>query len=165
MESLKTALKPWRDEEVVDVFLNNSISAVTVVLQQDLNDRADIKLNINRDHHLKKVNQYKMFQLWSNVFTILLKSTENKLKIEITSVQQEKLLQIIFKVDIKLNEHLFEDSIYDIIMTRQQNYIDLSRAVIKNIVQENKGFVDIRSDKNGSYFEINFPYDLKKTRK
>ena len=61
VESLKKALKQWREEEVVDVFLNNSISAVIVVLQQDLNDRADIELNINRDHHLNKVNQYKMF--------------------------------------------------------------------------------------------------------
>ena len=158
-------MKQWREEEVVDVFLNNSISAVIVVLQQELNDRAEIKLSINRDHHLNKVNQYKMFQLWSNVFTILLKSAEKKLKIEITSIQQEKLLRIIFKVDIKLNEHLFEDSVYDIIMNRQQNYIDLSRAVIKNIVQEHKGFVDIQSYKDGSAFEINFPYDSKKTSK
>ena len=165
VESLKKALKQWREEEFVDVFLNNSISAVIVVLQQDLNDRADIEININRDHRLNKVNQYKIFQLWSNVFTILLKSADNKIKIEITSIQQEKLLRVIFKVDIKLNEHLFEDSIYDIIMNRQQNYIDLSRAVIKNIVQENKGFVNIQSNKNGSTFEINFPYDDKKPGK
>ena len=157
VESLKKALKQWKEEEKVDVFLKNSISAVIVVLQQELNDMAEIKLNIPPDIHLIKVNQYKMFQLWSNVFTLLLKSAQGKLNVEITSVKNKNLVQVLFQVNIMLNKHLFEDSVYDIIMNRQQNYTDLSRAVIKNIVQEYKGFIRIEVSEEESTLIINFP--------
>ena len=48
-----------------------------------------------------------------------------------------------FEVNYKLSVHLFDDSVYDMIMNKKQNSIDLSRAVIKDIIQEYHGSISI----------------------
>ena len=127
------------------------------VLHEDIKKRASIQIHL--DHHLlfKNANEYKFFQLWSNIFTLLIHSSKEKINTQINSIEEKGGLNIIFSLDVQLDSQLFEDSVYDIIMNRQQNSIDLSRAVIKNIVQEYNGTVTINISDEKSDINIHFP--------
>jgi hypothetical protein len=56
---------------------------------------------------------------------------------------------------------LFDDSVYDMIMNKKQNSIDLSRAVIKDIIQEYHGSISIDNLQQMSIVNIQIPNDRK----
>ena len=157
VESLKKALKKGRVEEKGAVKLNKSISAVIEVLNEDIQKRAKIQININSDLVYKNANQYKFFQLWSNIFTLLLNSSKEKIIVIINSNEDKSNLNMTFEVDLRLESNLFDDSVYDMIMNRQKNSLDLSRAVIKDIVQEYHGTVNISNTNEKSKVNIKLP--------
>ena len=157
VESLKKALKQGRIEEEVKVNLKSSIETVIEVFQEDIQKRVLIEVKVDTNHCFNKANEYKIFQLWSNMITIILTNPQEKIQVHISSIQENGHLKIIFNVDSESDTDLFKDSVYDIIMNRQQNSIDLSRAVIKNIVQEYSGKIIVENKQGKSNFKITFP--------
>ena len=72
VESLKKALKQGIVENKGVVNINRSVSAVIEVIKDETHKSASIKNKLTDDLILNNVNEYKLFQLWSNVFNLLL---------------------------------------------------------------------------------------------
>ncbi|MGB1647309.1 MAG: hypothetical protein ACPG9I_08450, partial [Crocinitomicaceae bacterium] len=53
------------------VNINRSVSAVIEVIKDETHKSASIKNKLTDDLILNNVNEYKLFQLWSNVFNLL----------------------------------------------------------------------------------------------
>ena len=161
VESLKNALKQGRADKKVSVNVYKSIRAVIEVIDDEIHKSGAIKNIVDQSAVLNNTNEYKFFQLWSNLFTLLLNSSKEKVMIQITSEKKKGCLVICFKVNYKLNVQLFDDSVYDMIMNKKQNSIDLSRAVIKDIIQEYHGSISIDNLQQMSIVNIQIPNDRK----
>lgn len=161
VESLKNALKKGRADKKVSVNVYKSIRAVMEVIDDEIQKSGIIKNIIDKNVFYNNANEYKFFQLWSNLFTLLLNSSEKEVVIEIRSEKQNGSLIIRFEVNFKLKEDLFDGSVYDIIMNKKQNSIDLSRAVIKDIIQEYKGNVSVNNNPQMSVVNIEIPITQK----
>ncbi|MDB3905387.1 hypothetical protein N9335_02800 [Crocinitomicaceae bacterium] len=161
VESLKNALKKGRADKKVSVNVHKSIKAVMEVLDDEIQKSGVVKNIIDKDLFFNNTNEYKFFQLWSNLFTLLLNSSEKEVLIQIQSEKQNGNLILRFEVNFKLNEDLFEESVYDIIMNKKQNSIDLSRAVIKDIIQEYNGSVSVKNNQLMSVVSIQIPINQK----
>ena len=161
VESLKKALKKGRTDKKVSVNVHKSIIAVMEVIDDEIQKSGVIKNIVDKDVFYNNTNEYKFFQLWSNLFTLLLNSSENKVIIQIRSEKHNGSLSIRFEINFKLNEHLFDESVYDIIMNKKQNSIDLSRAVIKDIIEEYKGSISINNKQQTSVINVQIPIDQK----
>ena len=136
---------------------NRSISAVIEVIKDETHKSASIKNKLTDDLFLKKVNEYKLFQLWSNVFNLLLNISRRKLNIEISANKNTQDIQIVFLVDTKVKKDLFKESVYEMIMNQKENSIDLSRAVIKDIIEKYKGEIKIKNEQNSSVLTFDLP--------
>ena len=161
VESLKKALKKGRADKKVSVNVHKSIRAVMEVIDDEIQKFGVVKNIIDKDVFYNKTNEYKLFQLWSNLFTLLLNSADKEVLIKIRSEKQNGSLIIRFEVNYKLSVHLFDDSVYDMIMNKKQNSIDLSRAVIKDIIQEYHGSISIDNLQQISIVNIQIPNDQK----
>ena len=161
VESLKKALKKGRTDKKVSVDVDKSIRAVMEVLEDEIQKSGVVKNFVDKDVFYNNTNEYKFFQLWSNLFTLLLNSSDKEVLIQIRSEKQNGSLIIRFEVDFKLKEDLFDGSVYDIIMNKKQNSIDLSRAVIKDIIQEYHGSISIDNLQQMSIVNIQIPNDRK----
>lgn len=157
VESLKKALKQGIVENKGIVNINRSISAVIEVIKDETHKSASIKNKLTDDLFLKKVNEYKLFQLWSNVFNLLLNISRRKLNIEISANKNTQDIQIVFLVDTKVKKDLFKESVYEMIMNQKENSIDLSRAVIKDIIEKYKGEIKIKNEQNSSVLTFDLP--------
>jgi len=147
VESLKKALKQGRVEEKSDVNIATSISAVLDVLKEDVHKRAQITLSIDNNHVIKNANQYKFFQLWSNMIAILLSGNDGPILIEIRSISKDNFYEITFQTNTSGKQNIFKDSVYDMIMNQQETAFNLSTAVVKNIVEEYKGSIQVKDNK------------------
>jgi hypothetical protein len=162
VESLKKALKQGRVEEKSNVNLKASISAVIDVLQEDIHNQARIILSVDSNQHIYEANQYKFFQLWSNLLSIMINISSKQIEINIDSKNKDNYLRVDFNTNILIDKNMFKDSVYDIIMHHKQNSLDLSRAVIKNIVLEHSGDIQIENNEQGSVITLKFKNDLPK---
>jgi len=161
VESLKNALKKGRADKKVSVNVHKSIRAVMEVIDDEIQKSGIIKNVVDKDVFYNNANEYKFFQLWSNLFTLLLNSSEKEVVIDIRSEKQNESLIIRFEVNFKLKENLFDGSVYDIIMNKKHHSIDLSRAVIKDIIQEYKGSVSVTNNQQVSVINIEIPITQK----
>lgn len=159
VESLKKALKQGRVESKGLVNINKSISAVIEVLYDEIQKSGSIKNTLEDELSINNVNEYKFFQLWSNVFTLLLNISNDKINIEITASKNKQDMKVAFQVDTKLNKGLFKDSVYEMIMNQKENSVDLSRAVIKDIVQKHQGNIEIKNNKETSVLTLQIPFN------
>ncbi|MDA9161967.1 hypothetical protein N9O13_06225, partial [Crocinitomicaceae bacterium] len=148
-------------DKKVSVNVHKSIRAVMEVIDDEIQKFGVVKNIIDKDVFYNKTNEYKLFQLWSNLFTLLLNSADKEVLIKIRSEKQNGSLIIRFEVNYKLSVHLFDDSVYDMIMNKKQNSIDLSRAVIKDIIQEYHGSISIDNLQQISIVNIQIPNDQK----
>ena len=156
VESLK-ALKQGMVENKGVVNINRSVSAVIEVIKDETHKSAIIKNKLTDDLIVNNVNEYKLFQLWSNVFNLLLNISKGKLNIEISANKNSQGIQIVFLVDTKIKKGLFKESVYEMIMNQKENSIDLSRAVIKDIIEKYKGEIKIKNEENSSVLTFVLP--------
>ena len=157
VESLKKALKQGMVENKGVVNINRSVSAVIEVIKDETHKSASIKNILTDDVIVNNVNEYKLFQLWSNVFNLLLNISKGKLNIEISANKNSQGIQIVFLVDTKIKKGLFKESVYEMIMNQKENSIDLSRAVIKDIIEKYKGEIKIKNELNSSVLTFELP--------
>ncbi len=162
VESLKKALKQGRVEEKSNVNLKASISAVIDVLEEDIHNQARIKLSVDSNQQIYDANQYKFFQLWSNLLSIMINISSKQIEINIDSKNEDNYLRIDFNTNVLIDKNMFKESVYDIIMHHKQNSLDLSRAVIKNIVLEHSGDIQIENNEQRSVITLKFKNDLPK---
>ena len=57
----------------------------------------------------------------------------------------------------KIKKGLFKESVYEMIMNQKENSIDLSRAVIKDIIEKYKGEIKIKNERNSSVLTFVLP--------
>ena len=157
VESLKKALKQGMVENKGVVNINRSVSAVFEVIKDETHKSASIKNKLTDDLIVNNVNEYKLFQLWSNVFNLLLNISKGKLNIEISANKNSQGIHIVFLVDTKIKKGLFKESVYEMIMNQKENSIDLSRAVIKDIIEKYKGEIKIKNEENSSVLTFVLP--------
>ena len=117
------------------------------MLKEDVHKRAQITLSIDNNHVIKNANQYKFFQLWSNMIAILLSGNDGPILIEIRSISKDNFYEITFQTNTSGKQNIFKDSVYDMIMNQQETAFNLSTAVVKNIVEEYKGSIQVKDNK------------------
>ena len=79
------------------------------------------------------------------------------MNIEIGANKNTQDIQIVFLVDTKVKKDLFKESVYEMIMNQKENSIDLSRAVIKDIIEKYKGEIKIKNEQNSSVLTFVLP--------
>ena len=147
VESLKRALKQRKIENRVDVNIKNNIESVLDVLSDEIAGKATTEISIDPSHTLLNKNEFKLFQLWSNMIAILLSQDDEQLHIKIKSIRKTSFYEVIFVTNTAEALNIFDESIYDIIINQKATSFNLSTAIVKNIIEEYKGSIRVINNK------------------
>jgi PAS domain S-box-containing protein len=160
IKNLRSYIKNEEAEKWQKIYLNENISSVLNMFGYALMESHQIYISI--DEHLSiEGSEIKLFQLWSNLIKNAieaLKDQEDK-KISIYTTKKEDKIIVSFENNGPVIPAGDLDKIFKLFYStkEKQGGSGLGLSIVKRIVQEHRGSIEVVSVPGKTYFNISFP--------
>ena len=159
VKNLRLFIREKRNAESGTVNIKNNIEAVVNIFSHKIKNQVDLTVDIDPDIHIKGFD-VRLFQLWSNLIKNALESMED---------QNEKILKLYsqvspssYTITVENNgpeiKDEFKRKIFNKFFTTkgERNGSGMGLSIVKNVLEEHQGKVDLKSDKMTTRFIIKF---------
>ena len=159
VKNLRLFIREKRNAESGTVNIKNNIEAVVNIFSHKIKNQVDLTVDIDPDIHIKGFD-VRLFQLWSNLIKNALESMED---------QNEKILKLYsqvsrsnYTITVENNgpkiKDEFKHKIFNKFFTTKgkRNGSGLGLSIVKNVLEEHQGKIDLKSDEMKTRFIIKF---------
>ncbi|OUT70884.1 MAG: hypothetical protein CBB76_05275 [Crocinitomicaceae bacterium TMED16] len=159
VKNLRLFIREKRNAESGTVNIKNNIEAVVNIFSHKIKNQVDLTVDIDPDIHIKGFD-VRLFQLWSNLIKNALESMED---------QNEKILKLYsqvspsnYTITVENNgpkiKDEFKRKIFNKFFTTKgkRNGSGLGLSIVKNVLEEHQGKIDLKSDEMKTRFIIKF---------
>jgi PAS domain S-box-containing protein len=160
IKNLRSYIKNEVAEQWKPVSLEENISSVLNIFGFDLLEKHQISISI--ESHLKiEGSEIKLFQLWSNLIKNAIEALKDKAQkeINISAVRKGDMVSLRFENNGPMIPAGDLDKIFKIFYStkEKQGGSGLGLSIVKRIVQEHRGTIEVTSVPEKTCFEVSFP--------
>ena len=138
VSSVREALDYKTKRDSRDIRLQESVDAVTTIVEASLKEKGSFENAIEPHVFLNGVDESKIFQLWYNLIAFMVDEASQGLKIVAHAVQKGPALQISFEMNQSIVSNTLNEHHYDIIMDAKRDSNDLRMGIVKHLLSEHK---------------------------
>ncbi|GEM_PF-1974622 len=159
VQNLRLFIREKRNAELGTVNIKNNIETVLNIFSHKIQNRVDLTMHVDSNIHVKGFD-VRLFQLWSNLIKNALECMED---------QNEKMLKIYseispstYTITVENNgpeiEGEFKRKIFNKFYTTKgkRNGSGMGLSIVKNVLEEHQGKIDLKSDAMTTRFIIKF---------
>jgi PAS domain S-box-containing protein len=159
VQNLRLFIREKRNTESGTVNIKNNIETVLNIFSHKIQNQVDLTLDIDDNLHIKGFD-VRLFQLWSNLIKNSLECMED---------QKEKVLKLYSEVSPSVFTIIVENNgpeikgelkrkIFNKFFTTKgsRNGSGMGLSIVKNVLEEHQGRIDVKSDEKATRFVIQF---------
>jgi signal transduction histidine kinase len=160
INDLRSFIKDQKNSSKNKVNLHSNISTVLNIFNFQLKNRVDLFFDV--DNTLNIIGfDIKLFQLWSNLIKNAIESMDdnaNRGQLKIYSVETTETITIHIENNGPEIPREIQDKIFEKFYTTkgQKNGSGLGLSIVKNVIDEHNGYVQVESNKDRTIFSIMF---------
>jgi hypothetical protein len=158
VSSVREALDYTTHRDFKNIRLQESLDAVTTIVELSLNEKGSFENAIESHLVLNGVDESKIFQLWYNLIAFIVDEASQGLKIVANAVQEGSAIQVSFEMNQSIVNKTLNEHHYDIIMDAKKDSNDLKMGIVKHLLSEHK--VELKSNVTGGKTRMTMDFPI-----
>ena len=154
VQNLRLFIREKRNAELGTVGIKNNIETVLSVFSHKIQNKVDLTVTIDPDIHVKGFD-VRLFQLWSNLIKNALECMDDQ-KVKVLKLYS-KTSPSAYKIFVENNGELKRKIFNKFFTTKgKRNGSGMGLSIVKNVLEEHQGEIDLESDSSSTKFIIKF---------
>ena len=159
VQNLRLFIREKRNMESGTVNIKNNIETVLNIFSHKIENQVDLFVDVDPDIHIKGYD-VRLFQLWSNLIKNALESMEDQNEKELKLYSQVSPSS--YTITVENNGPEIKDEFKRKIFNKffstkgERNGSGMGLSIVKNVLEEHQGKIDLKSDEMKTRFIIKF---------